>query len=244
MTGDGINCERETAEALRLAGFETVIRNLNDLILEAMTSDQLALEYSVLALPGGFSFGDDLASGKVLALKIRHGLRWDLPQYAQKGGLVLGSCNGFQALIRLGVFGKNLSITQNASGKFIDTWARVAVFGKKCAWLRGVGVMDLPIRHGEGRIIFEPNSRDETLSKMERQGQLCLRYENNPNGSDDALAGLCDTTGRILGLMPHPEAFTRWTSHPDWTSQPNRAGAPGDGLPVFESAFKEAKSAT
>ncbi|MGE0615637.1 MAG: phosphoribosylformylglycinamidine synthase subunit PurQ [Bacteriovoracia bacterium] len=242
ITGDGINCEAETAEAFRLAGFDAEVFHLNELIQRKMNLDQLSSEFSAVALPGGFSFGDDLASGRVLALKILHALRWDLHAYATRGGLVIGICNGFQALIRMGLFGKAVSITHNQDGHFINRWVRVAPKGNKCAWLRGVGTIDLPIRHGEGRIIVAPMSRGEVLSKLERQGMLCLNYDGpNPNGSESGIAGLCDTTGRIFGLMPHPEAFVRWTSHPDWTSRPDAAGSPGDGLAIFENAFQEAK---
>lgn len=240
LTGDGINCEQETAQAFRMAGFAPEIKHLNDAVAERITLDEFSSRYSVLALPGGFSFGDDLTSGKVLALKIRHKLGWDLPSYAQRGGLVIGICNGFQALIRLETFGKDLSITHNVQGKFIDTWVKCTPAGSQCVWLKGVGTLDLPIRHGEGRIVFAPTRKAEVLGKMERQGMTCLRYDGDPNGSEERLAGLCDPTGRILGLMPHPEAFVRWTSHPEWTSQPGRASAPGQGLALFENAFKEA----
>lgn len=243
LCGDGINCEQETAEALRLAGFEPKIRHLNDLIAERLGLDELSSRYSVLALPGGFSFGDDLTSGKVLALKIRHRLGWELGTYAQRGGLVIGICNGFQALIRMEVFGKDISITHNSHGKFLDTWVKVAPSGVQCLWLKGMGTLDLPIRHGEGRIVFAPSRKAELLGKLERQGMTCLRYEGDPNGSEENLAGLCDATGRIFGLMPHPEAFVRWTAHPEWTSQAGRASAPGQGLMIFENAFKEASSA-
>ncbi|MCM2277527.1 MAG: phosphoribosylformylglycinamidine synthase subunit PurQ [Oligoflexia bacterium] len=240
LHGDGVNCEQETAEAFRLVGFEAEIRHLNDLIAERMSLDELSRRYSVLALPGGFSYGDDLTSGKVLALKIRHRLGWNLGAFAERGGLVLGVCNGFQALIRMEVFGKDISITQNAQGKFVDTWIKATPSGTRCAWLRGVGTLELPIRHGEGRVVFAPTRKTELLGKMERQGMTCLRYEGDPNGSEEGLAGLCDPTGRIFGLMPHPEAFVRWTAHPEWTSQPGRASAPGQGLALFENAFKEA----
>lgn len=244
LTGDGINCERETAFALERAGFDPRIHHLNDLIAERMPLDELSRVYGAVALPGGFSFGDDLTSGKVLALKIQYGLRWDLAKFAERGGLVIGICNGFQALIRLGVFGRDLSITRNSGGKFINTWIRVApVSGNRCVWLKGLGTLDLPIRHGEGRIILAPNRRAELKSKLERQGMLCLRYETDPNGSEDRLAGLCDPTGRILGLMPHPEAFARWSAHPEWTLQPGRAAAPGQGMTLFENAFQEAQRA-
>lgn len=243
ITGDGINCEQETAQAFRMVGFDAEIRHLNDLVADGMTLDHLSGRYTALALPGGFSFGDDLTSGKVLALKIRHQLRWDLNVFASRGGLVLGVCNGFQALIRMGVFGKDISITQNVQGKFMNSWAKVTPHGNTCVWLKGVGMLDLPIRHGEGRIIINPARRMEVVSKMQRQGMTCLTYDANPNGSEDGLAGLCDATGRIFGLMPHPEAFVRWTSHPEWTGQPGRGSSPGQGLMVFENAFKEAASA-
>lgn len=239
ITGDGINCESETAQALTMAGFEAEIKHLNDLIAERIGQDQLSSRYTVLALPGGFSFGDDLTSGKVLSLKIQYKLQWDLSLFVQRGGLVIGICNGFQALIRLGVFGRDISITHNAQGKFVDTWVKVTPFGTQCLWLRGVGSMDLPIRHGEGRIVISPVRKAEVSSKMERLGMSCLRYDGNPNGSEDRLAGLCDPTGRIFGLMPHPEAFVRWTAHPEWTAQVGRARAPGQGLAIFENAYRE-----
>jgi len=239
VTGDGINCETETAEAFRLVGFEAEIRHLNDLIAESMTLDQLSSRYSVLALPGGFSFADDLSSGKLLALKIQHGLRWDLSVFAARGGLVIGICNGFQALIRLGIFGKSVTITNNDHGKFVNKWVRVVRGSDACIWLKRMGTIDLPIRHGEGRILFQGSHSAEVVSKFERYGMMCLKYEQNPNGSAFGLAGLCDSTGRIFGLMPHPEAFVRWTSHPEWTYQPDRAGGPGDGLIMFQNAFQE-----
>jgi phosphoribosylformylglycinamidine synthase len=243
ITGDGINCEQETAQALRLAGFDAEIRHLNDLIAEMLTLDQLSTRYQALALPGGFSFGDDLTSGKVLALKIRHGLRWDLRAFADRGGLVIGICNGFQALIRMGVFGRGVSITNNVQGKFVDSWVKVTPIGSKCVWLKGTGTLDLPIRHGEGRIVLTTDRRGEVLGKLERQGMTCLRYDGDPNGSEERLAGLCDSSGRIFGLMPHPEAFVRWTAHPEWTTAPGRASAPGHGLQIFENAYQEASRA-
>ena len=240
ITGDGINCEQETAHAFKMARFHPEIRHLNDLISEKMSLDDLSKNYSVLAIPGGFSFGDDLSSGKVLALKIQHKLGWDLTTYASRGGLVIGICNGFQVLIRLGLFGKDVSITHNVQGKFVNAWTKVTPLGNKCVWLKGLGTLDLPIRHGEGRIIIASARRSETLDKMDRLGMICLKYEGNPNGSEERLAGICDSSGRIFGLMPHPEAFVRWTSHPEWTTQPARASAPGQGLALFENAYQEA----
>jgi phosphoribosylformylglycinamidine (FGAM) synthase-like amidotransferase family enzyme len=244
LTGDGINCESETATAFRLAGFDAEVKHLNDLIAEQLKLDELQRRYQALALPGGFSFGDDLTSGKVLALKITHRLGWNLNTYAERGGLVIGICNGFQALIRMGVFGKDISITHNSHGKFMNSWIKATPNGSRCVWLKGLGSMDLPIRHGEGRLVISTSRRNEVLEKMDRHGMTCFKYETDPNGSDERLAGLCDTTGRIFGLMPHPEAFVRWTSHPEWTAQPGRASAPGQGLALFENAYQEALRAT
>mgnify|MGYP001562278477 FL=1 len=243
LKGDGINCEFETAQALTMVGFDVQITHLNDIVSDNYDLHRLSKDYSVLAIPGGFSFGDDLTSGKVLALKIQHKLRWNLSSYAERGGMVIGICNGFQALIRMGVFGKDVSITQNIRGQFVNEWVKVAPAGTRCVWLKGVGAMDLPIRHGEGRLVFAPIRRTEVFNKMERLGMTCLRYDHDPNGSEDKLAGLCDITGRIFGLMPHPEAFVRWTAYPEWTAQPGRASAPGQGLMVFENAYKEALGA-
>ena len=240
ITGDGINCETETAQAFRLVGFETEIRHLNDLIAEKIKENELFPRFSVIAFPGGFSFGDDLASGKVLALKIRHGLGWELTKFTERGGLVIGICNGFQALIRLGIFGKDISITHNSHGKFSDHWVKVTPNAQSCLWLKGLGTMDLPIRHGEGRIVFNTTRKSEVLGKLERKGMTCLKYDLDPNGSEELIAGLCDASGRIFGLMPHPEAFVRWTSHPEWTISPARANAPGQGLSIFENAYQEA----
>ncbi|MGK5087522.1 phosphoribosylformylglycinamidine synthase subunit PurQ [Bdellovibrionota bacterium FG-2] len=244
LAGDGINCESETAHAFSLAGFLPQILHINDLVSERVSLDQLSGTFSALAMPGGFSFADHLTSGKVLALKIQHQLGWNLGLFAERGGLVLGVCNGFQALIRMGVFGKEISITQNASGKFINAWTKVTPSGTRCIWLKGVGSMDLPIRHGEGRLVFDQTRKTEVLGKMVRQGRNCLTYEDNPNGSDENLAGLCDSTGRIFGLMPHPEAFVRWSAHPEWTLQAGRASAPGQGLSFFENAFQEVRRGT
>lgn len=235
VCGDGINCERETAEAFRLAGFQPEIRHLNDLIADKITTDGLSKSYAAVGFPGGFSFGDDLGSGRVLALKIRHGLAWDLASFAKRGGLVIGICNGFQALIRSGVFGMHLSITQNAGGRFQNRWVRLRPQGTASVWLKGIADFELPIRHGEGRLVRRPEATEALPT--------CLVYERNPNGSEGSSAGLTDVTGRIFGLMPHPEAFVRWTAHPEWTREPARSSEPGHGLRVFENAFAAAREA-
>ncbi len=240
LCGEGLNGERETAHALALARFEVEQVPIAALRTQAVSLDQVSQRFSVLVLPGGASYGDALGAGKILALQLVYGLKWDLQTYVARGGLILGIGNGFQALIHMGIFGPDLSITFGAQGSAVQQWVRVTPFGSRSIWLRGLGTLDLPVRHPEGRILIAPTRRSETLEKLHKFQMLCLRYESDPYGSDERLAGLSDPTGRILGLMPHPECFVRGSSHPDWTARPARAGAPGPGLLLFENAYEEA----
>jgi len=240
LTGEALGCARETGLAFKLARFDVDIESVGSLLRRRVTLDQLLSRYQALSIPGGFSFGDYLGAGRVLAIKIRHGLRWDLGQFVQKGGLVLGIGNGFQTLVRLGAFAKDMSITRNDHGRFLSEWTRLVPVGNRCVWTRGLGSFDLPVRHAEGRVVIAAGSRLEVWARMERMGMACLRYESDINGSEQQIAGVCDSSGRIFGLMPHPENFVRWTQHPEWTLQPARASAPGQGLMIFENAFQEA----
>ncbi len=239
LRGPGILSENETAQAFATAGFEVHLRNVNDLVSEAYREDRLSEEYAVLAFPGGASSADELGSGKLLALKTQHLLGWTLASYAARGGMVIGIGSGFHTLIRLGVFGKEISVTSSTGGKNYQTWVKVAPIGTSCIWLRGLGVVDLPLRHSDARIVIHPNRRTETLVRLQRRGMHCLRYEGNTIGGDENIAGLCDVSGRILGIMPHPESFIRWSAHPEWTITPQRANAPGQGLALFENAYQE-----
>jgi len=239
LAGDSLGGSRETALAFRMARFDVEIESLGSLMRKKVSLDHLSAQFQALAIPGGFSFGDHLGSGKVLSLKIRHGLRWDLAQFASRGGVVLGIGNGFQALIRLGVFAKDVSITRNDHGRLLSEWTRLIPVGNRCIWTRGLGNLDLPVRHSEGRVVIAAVSRLEVWARMERLGMACLRYESDLNGSEEKIAGICDASGRIFGLMPHPENFVRWTQHPEWTLQPARSSAPGQGLTMFENAFQE-----
>lgn len=231
LTGDGINCEVETAEACRRAGFATTILHLAELLAEP----RALAGCSLLVLPGGFSFGDELGSGRVLALKIRHELKWDLDHFAREGGLVLGICNGFQALVALGTFGEGIALGANAGGRFINEWIRLEVEPSTppdSPFLAGLTVVELPIRHGEGRLLFtNPSVRP------------ALRYVTDPNGSTDRIAGLFDRTGRILGLMPHPEAFQRASQHPGFFRVGGDPLGDGAGLEIFRNAFRAARPA-
>jgi phosphoribosylformylglycinamidine synthase len=243
LRGPGILSDLETAQALATAGFEVHLRSLDDLVAEGYREERLADEYSVLAIPGGASTADEMGSGKLLALKIQHRLGWSLAHFAARGGMVIGIGSGFHALIRIGVFGKEISVTSSTGGKNLQTWVKVAPIGTTCVWLKGLGVVDLPIRHSDARIVIHPNRKTETLVKLQRRGMHCLRYEGNIISSEEGIAGLCDPTGRVLGIMPHPESFIRWTSHPEWTTAPQRANAPGQGLALFENAYQESMRA-
>ena len=237
LTGDGINCEVETAEACRRAGFETTVFHLSELIAEPRPLDGCSL----LALPGGFSFGDELGSGRVLALKLRYQLGWDLPAFARNGGLVLGICNGFQTLVALGVFGEGVALAANTDGRFRNEWTRLEVEAaakKDSPFLKGIEGLELPIRHGEGRLLFADESARSASA-------AALRYAKTPNGSTDGIAGLVDGTGRIFGLMPHPEAFSRASQHPGFFKLASESELdpldPGEGLRLFENAFRSAR---
>jgi phosphoribosylformylglycinamidine (FGAM) synthase-like amidotransferase family enzyme len=228
LAGDGLNCEVETARACREVGLEPEIRAINDLIAEGVTQEMLGARYGALLIPGGFSFGDEWDSGRILALKIRSQLKWDLVDFARRGGFVLGVCNGFQCLIRLGVFGQNVSITHNSSGRFLNRWVKLEVHQGE-GWLAGIRELELPIRHGEGRLV-------ESASGLE--GRVALRYTEDVNGSMEQAAGLTSVHGRILGMMPHPEAAFYRFHHPEWTQDRARAFERGPGSALFENLAK------
>ena len=208
LAGDGINCERESGLA-----FESVGLDYDTLTVNKLTQNpKYLLNFDGLCLPGGFSFGDELGSGQVLALKLAHGLGNELKNFVERQSPIIGICNGFQVLTKLGLLPKpfqtrQVTLTFNNSENFINKWQTLTVEkDTKCHWLsscRGSDI-ELPIRHGEGRIVLKDPSQYES---MFQDGLIALRYaEKNPNGSYQAIAGLTDPTGTILGLMPHPEA--------------------------------------
>ena len=236
VTGHGINAELELLEVLRRAGAEPVAMHINDLV-----SDPSALgAFRLLALPGGFSFGDHLGSGKVLANLVRRRLGEALSAFTAAGNLTIGICNGFQVLAKAGILPNTtgdaqpeVTLVHNADGRFQDRWVRLVVnLRNPSPWLRGApGLVEFPIRHGEGRFLpAEPS----VLTKLNLANQVAFRYQGrNPNGSADAIAGITDPTGRVLGLMPHPEAFLDRHNHPRWTYQ---TPTPSSGLWLFENA--------
>lgn len=253
LTGFGINCDAETKVALDRAGASADRVHLNDLI----EAPERFRDYHILAVPGGFSFGDDVASGKILANRLRYKLGDALRQFVSDGKLAIGICNGFQVMVKMGLlpaiedlFKQEVTLTHNASGRFEDRWVHLVADPKSpCVWTRGLSLFELPVRHGEGRFL----ARDaETLQTLQSRGLIALRYGTangapangvypaNPNASVDDIAGICDASGRIFGLMPHPEAYTERTHHPRAT----REALPdeGVGLRLFRNAVEYAKT--
>lgn len=210
LCGDGINCENETAFAFRLAGAKATIVHINELL---RNTHRLA-EYQGLALPGGFSFGDELGSGQILALKLKYGLAEAFHDFCTAQKPILGICNGFQALVKLGLlpdpkFGRVATLAPNEKGSFTDEWVTLIHAQKSiCHWTRTLPeTFELPIRHGEGRLLFAKGQEAILVQQLEIQGQVPLRYQQNVNGSYQQIAALCDSSGLIFGLMPHPEAY-------------------------------------
>ncbi len=221
ITGDGVNCELETARAFKMAGAETQILHVSDL-----TDASLIHDFQALALPGGFSFGDELGSGKVFSLKIKNFLQDALFDFVAQGKPIIGICNGFQVLTKLGLLSKpgEIGLAHNEGGHFIDQWATLKVTDEDCIWLKGIKEMHLPIRHGEGRFI----SNGHSVRKA-------LEYLDNPNGSDDSIAGVTDESGLVLGLMPHPEAAIKEALYPGGVVTGSL------GLQIFKNAVNYCK---
>ncbi len=232
----GTNCEVETAYAFEAVGATTTTLHVNRLREKA----DVLRQYQVLALPGGFSYGDDVASGRIFANELMSALRDELLGFVDRGGFVIGICNGFQVLVKSGLLPRiagdvtpQATLTDNTSGIYTDRWVRLTGDPKRCAWIPDDLEMEMPVAHGEGRFV----ASKQVLAKLAAGHQIALRYSSgtNPNGSTDDIAGVCDPTGRVFGLMPHPERFLRWENHPRWTREPRRAE--GDGLRLFRSAI-------
>lgn len=240
LTGDGINCERETARAFELAGAEANIVHVNDL-LENPKSMQ---NYQAMAFPGGFSFGDDLGSGQILALKLSLILGEELANFIKNKKPVIGICNGFQALTKLGFLpepfaARSMALARNTSGNFQNRWAGLEVEKNSvCIWTKNLPEhFSLPIRHGEGKIVFTKGEEESIHRHLTQNGQIALRYTEDINGSYGRIAGVCDPSGLVFGLMPHPEAAISMLQHPLSTRMEQR-NSPGPGLTFFQNCVK------
>lgn len=250
LRGPGTNCDHETAYAFELAGSETQRIHINQLLEQP----ELLKEFQALCVPGGFSYGDDLGAGRVLGFQMHNRLGDALKQFRDDGKLLLGICNGFQVLLSCGLLvppgtdgHRRATLTLNDSGQFLNRWVYLENTNDHCVFLRGIERMVMPMAHAEGKFVTDG---PETTAALEADGQLCLRYSAplpdepslgdlpaNPNGSVLDVAGVCDSTGRVLGLMPHPERHVCRTQHFQWTRLP--ADAPtGDGLAMFRNAVE------
>lgn len=256
LTGFGLNCDLETAHALQVAGAKTERVHLNSLVW----GERSLRDFQILVVGGGFSWGDDHGAGVIMALRLKHRLGDALLEFVARGGVVIGICNGFQVLVNVGLLPaftpaqltREVALINNDCANFRDQWVHLAVNGRSpCILTRDIQTLELPVRHGEGKFYAEASVIDRLIAN----GQVFMRYADalgnpargefplNPNGSVDDIAGICDPTGRIAGLMPHPEAFNHWSNHPDWTlvkERLKREGRPfpeeGQGIMLFRNA--------
>jgi len=256
LYGYGLNCDLETAFALTRAGAEAVRVHVQRLI----AGEASLWDYHLLAVPGGFSWGDDLGAGVILALRLKLALGAALQEFVAAGRLVIGICNGFQVLVNLGLLPgfpgregeRQVALIPNDCGNFRDAWVNLCALPSPSVFTRGLDCLELPIRHGEGKFFAPP----EVLAALQARNQIVLQYAtpggepaggrfpDNPNGSLLDVAGICDATGRVLGLMPHPEAHLSSYQHPGWTfaqERRRRRGEPcqeqeGPGLILFRNA--------
>jgi phosphoribosylformylglycinamidine synthase subunit PurQ / glutaminase len=258
LRAPGTNCDQETAYAFELSGGAAEVCHVNALLERpAMVS-----EYQILCIPGGFSYGDDIAAGKVFATQLERVLSDRIDEFKNKKKLILGICNGFQVLIKSGFLDGGMesnplaTLTWNDHGRYVDRWVQLKTDSGHCAFLTGVENLYLPIAHAEGRFVI---ADEAARSMLQQRHQLALRYTSNgtnapataattageevsvynaanPNGSMDDVAGICDPSGQVFGLMPHPERFVKWHHHPRWT-RIETDGEP-DGLKLFKNAVE------
>ncbi|MEW5947615.1 MAG: phosphoribosylformylglycinamidine synthase I [bacterium] len=263
----GTNCDAETAHACSAAGGDVEILHVNRFIRGERKLD----DFHFLVIPGGFSYGDDVSAGRILANEIRFKLGGQLASFVGGGKPVLGICNGFQVLVKTGLLpgafrtsaakrrqthgsprpSQQATLFNNDSGRFECRWVYLRrAENTRCIFTNGLPEMiQLPVAHGEGKVMFDS---EETKNQVIENGQAVFRYTDekgraaagypcNPNGSDDDIAGMCDPTGLIFGLMPHPERHVFTYQHPRWTRGEAGGGIHGDGFPVFRSAIVYAK---
>ncbi len=259
LRAPGTNCDAETTHAFELAGARTERLHVNQ-ILE---NPKCLSDFQVLCVAGGFSYGDDLGAGRILGNQMQHHLSDTLESFRHAGKLILGICNGMQILLKTNLLapadkdGPTATLTLNDSGQFEARWVRLESTPGRCVFLQGIERIELPVAHAEGK--FVPRD-EEVMRRLDEHGQLVLRYgkisaaqsaeselrsisstsdvtyPDNPNGAVGNIAGICDASGQVLGLMPHPERYVDATQHPRWTRQSQ--GAAGDGLRIFQNAVR------
>jgi len=239
----GTNCDQETLHALTVAGAECELVHLNQVLMGRVRLHP----FHVLVFPGGFSYGDDISAGKVFALELRLRLKDQLKAFVKSKKLVIGVCNGFQILLKSGLLPgfdvideqQKATLTINRSGRFQCEWVGLKIEKSAASWLYTLPLhIQLPIAHGEGRFI---TATPKVLTSLKQNNQIVLRYApQNPNGSEDNIAGICNKDGNVIGLMPHPERFLTRFEHPNWTAQ-DAVQEGGDGLLFWREAINYAK---
>jgi phosphoribosylformylglycinamidine synthase len=263
LTGFGLNCDWETTHALELAGAEAHRVHINQLVKGEEIGEIARLEdYQIFAFIGGFSWGDDHGAGVIFASKLLYNIGEDILRFIEGGNLVIGICNGYQAMVNVGLLpgfdgdyrSRTVALIGNDCGNFRDQWVQLKVeTDSPCVFTRGLKHLELPVRHGEGKFYAE----ESVIKDLEEKNQVVVRYADsegnfangsypeNPNGSMNDIAGICDSTGRVFGLMPHPEAYNHWTNHPNWTrfkERCRRGGEPypqeGYGIQIFRNAVE------
>lgn len=255
LSGYGVNCEVETGWAFEKAGADRVtITHINRAIAGEVSLD----DFQVLVFPGGFSFGDHIASGRVLGVKVKQELGPRLTEFVRSGRLVLGICNGFQVLVKTGllpgddeqVFApQKVTLAHNDSARYEDRWVTLKANPKsRSPFLRDVGTISCAVRHGEGKFLALDNEMARmkahnmiAFQYVDKKGVPTQEYPKNPNGSEQAIAGITNKRGNILGLMPHPEVFISKTQHPHWTRLPD-LDEQGAGLKIFRNAVEYVKN--
>ena len=241
LRAPGTNCDGETAFAFEQAGAVVDSAHINQLV----RGDKRLSDYQILVIPGGFTYGDDVAAGKILANELKLKLGEDIQRFVDDGKLILGVCNGFQVLVRAGILpstnGNRLTLAGNDSNRFECRWVYLQVNQESpCIFTKGISTIYLPVAHGEGRLVAETLEGLKVVVRYaDDKGNTKAGYPGNPNGSMDNIAGVCDASGRIFGLMPHPERFIRWSQHPRWTREPPREH--GDGFGIFLNAVQWVK---
>jgi len=264
LTGYGLNCDYETDFSLKVAGADTERIHINELIATPKSGARVSLDdYHILVFGGGFSWADDHGAGVIMAAKLRYNIGEEIEEFIRKGKLIIGICNGFQALVNLGLLpgfdgdyhSRQVALTYNESGNFIDSWIKLKVREDTvCIFTKGISTIDLPVRHGEGKFF----AKKDIIDRLFEESQVAFQYVDsecnlahgrwpvNPNGSLYDIAGICDSTGRVFGLMPHPEAYNHYTNHPDWAAKKEQLarigkiieGEEGEGIAIFRNAVQ------
>jgi len=259
LTGYGLNCDHETAYAFELAGAKAGRIHINSLIDGSIDLK----DFQIMVFVGGFSWGDDHGAGVIQAVRLKTNIGDKILEFIENGNLVLGICNGFQALVNLGLLpgfdhdykSRSVALTFNDCGNFRNQWVNLTINpASPCIFTKGLDQIELPVRHGEGKFY----SDEATIKRLDKNSQIVVQYAMpdgglaegrfpfNPNGSIYDIAGICDPTGRVFGLMPHPEAFNHWTNHPDWTRRKEKLkrsempidSGPKIGICMFQNAVE------